>query len=277
MKQKTTILTAITALMATMTIALILSCDSDDLFGLDEQQQTAQTSMTRAGIDMSEYLTLKTYDFTKWTHEDWEILMKATCRLTIDMTKGGMYVIGEKSGNEVNISEKLYNTIKQGYANSNKLLSQHVRRIPRRKNASTEVVNPSGGSRTDCVGQAIAVYCSLDINYVNNRLAAEFPTYDQNGIHRDSLLYAVKLFKSNATQQNKFANTDPTGTLDINGIAAISGHAVNAYVIARYLDGYIIEMLDHKHNDVYIFLIKANAIPALDYENGSTLVYQFIK
>ncbi|MBR1378201.1 MAG: hypothetical protein IJ557_03625 [Bacteroidaceae bacterium] len=43
MKQKTTILTAITALMATMTIALILCCDSDDLFGLDEHPTHASS------------------------------------------------------------------------------------------------------------------------------------------------------------------------------------------------------------------------------------------
>ncbi len=43
MKQETTIYTAITALMATMTIVLILSCDSDDLFGLDEHPTHASS------------------------------------------------------------------------------------------------------------------------------------------------------------------------------------------------------------------------------------------
>lgn len=154
MKQKTTILTAITALMATMTIALILSCDSDDLFGLDEQQQTAQTSMTRAGIDMSEYLTLKTYDVDKWTGKEYMIFGRATERIGITF-KNNQYVFQASCGKDVNISDSLYTKIRSMFNVTNRIFSNNLlqcKRINRRKSSSSEIV----GVLPNCVPMALS-------------------------------------------------------------------------------------------------------------------------
>ena len=243
------------AVAACIGITIYGSCSADeDFWGFDEEY--ISTENTRAEkMDMSEYLTLSTYDFKKWEKEDWDTFIKASIRLTVSVQKDGHYLICEKSGKEVNISEELYNTSKQGYNNSNKLIAQNSKRIPRRKSSSNESNNP----------------------YVNDSLAKVFPTYAQNGIHRDSLLDAVKLFKRNASKQSKFVESDPVNTTYIDGIAAISGHAVNTVLIHKIANYYEIMLLDYKNTDVYIFKVKTYYVPSIDYQSNIKLIFQYIK
>ena len=153
MKQKTTILTAITALMATMTIALILSCDSDDLFGLDEQQQTAQTSMTRAGIDMSEYLELSTYDYTAWSNDDYRIISTAIERMGLSYNKDKhRYQFNIDKNSNINISDSLYAMIIDMAEYSNSILFVNKKKIKRRKTRNSDAV----GVVPDCVPVALS-------------------------------------------------------------------------------------------------------------------------
>lgn len=265
------------AVAACIGITIYGSCSADeDFWGFDEEY--ISTENTRAEkMDMSEYLTLSTYDFKKWEKEDWDTFIKASIRLTVSVQKDGHYLICEKSGKEVNISEELYNTIKQGYNNSNKLIAQNSKRIPRRKSSSNESNNPVNSPQTDCVGEAIAHYLNIDTQYVNDSLAKVFPTYAQNGIHRDSLLDAVKLFKRNASKQSKFVESDPVNTTYIDGIAAISGHAVNTVLIHKIANYYEIMLLDYKNTDVYIFKVKTYYVPSIDYQSNIKLIFQYIK
>ena len=67
--------------------------------------------------DMSEYLTLSTYDSMKWTTADLRILDKAYMRLTKKYENGQAF-IKESKGSELNMSEELFIVIKKIFEDS---------------------------------------------------------------------------------------------------------------------------------------------------------------
>lgn len=254
---------------------VVTACTSDEWFGLDDtNSEYPQT--TRASLN-EEFLDVEETSIQKFTHKDWETFIKASTRLTVSVQKDGQYLICEKTGKEVNISDKLFNFIKQSYENSNKVIAQNSIRIPRKKRSATESNNPTGSTHFDCVGEAIAHYLTIDVSDVNDSLSRVFPTYAQNGIHRDSLLDAVKLFKPDASKQSKFVESDPVNITYINGVAAISGHAVNTASIVKHLNHYHICLVDYRVNDVYSFIIRTYSVPAISYDDNITLIFQYIK
>ena len=84
------------------------------LYRYGEKEKTP-TENTPVEKDMSEYLTLSTYDNTKMTAEDKEILLKAVIRLAkiSSETKDEIdYFLETRKGSDLNISEELFNYIK---------------------------------------------------------------------------------------------------------------------------------------------------------------------
>jgi hypothetical protein len=190
---------------------------------------------------------------------------------------GGLVFDGCTSLKSVKLSEKLFSIVKQFYDNSNNILAQKTKRIRRLKRSSPEQIIPTGGTQTDCVGEAIAYYYNLDINVVNDSLSRVFPCYADSGIHRNNLLRAVQLFNSTASSQNCFTETTPVNETSIYGIAEIPGHAVNTIAIVKVAGHYRITLLDSKNSICYCFDIKSNTVPALDYFDNYPLIPQYIK
>ena len=84
------------------------------LYRYGEKEKTP-TENTPVEEDMSEYLTLSTYDNTKMTAEDKRILLKAVIRLAkiSSETKDEIdYFLETRKGSDLNISEELFNYIK---------------------------------------------------------------------------------------------------------------------------------------------------------------------
>ena len=264
------------ALLVAVAVMAMVACTSDEWFELENQDETIDCYGTRADIDYK-YLDIKESSIQKFTKEDWDNIIEASARLTINVKKNGLYSILESNGREVNISEKLFSIVKQFYDNSNNILAQKTKRIRRLKRSSPEQIIPTGGTQTDCVGEAIAYYYNLDINVVNDSLSRVFPCYADSGIHRNNLLRAVQLFNSTASSQNCFTETTPVNETSIYGIAEIPGHAVNTIAIVKVAGHYRLTLLDSKNSICYCFDIKSNTVPALDYFDNYPLIPQYIK
>jgi len=73
--------------------------------------------------DKSEYLTLSTYDPSKWTYEDNVIVQKALNRMTI-ISENGMSFVKDMKASDLNMSEELFNFIKKGFKDGNTLMEE---------------------------------------------------------------------------------------------------------------------------------------------------------
>ena len=97
------------AVAAMIGITIFGSCSADgDFWGFDNEYASSEN--TRSEVkDMSEYLTLSSYDFTKWTDEDYAIIGKAIERMNITL-KNERYVPLMSSAKAINVSDSLYIT-----------------------------------------------------------------------------------------------------------------------------------------------------------------------
>ena len=73
--------------------------------------------------DKSEYLTLSTYDPSKWTSEDNVIVQKALNRMTI-ISENGMSFVKDMKASDLNMAEELFNFIKKGFEAGNALMEE---------------------------------------------------------------------------------------------------------------------------------------------------------
>ncbi len=97
---------------AVIGITIYGSCSADgDFWGFDEE--CALTENTRAEKkDMSEYLTLSTYNSKEWSSKDYDILTKAIGRIGVSFSETKhCYEFNASSGKQINISDSLYNRI----------------------------------------------------------------------------------------------------------------------------------------------------------------------
>jgi hypothetical protein len=89
------------------------------LSGYIQRGAYKSSMIAKKGDDSTEYLSLSTYKLSKMSKKDVKTLFRATGRLNI-YTNDGLYHIKQTSGAQVNISEQLYQFIKQGFEYTNK-------------------------------------------------------------------------------------------------------------------------------------------------------------
>ena len=109
----------------------------------------------------SPFLKMSTYRASQLTEEDYTILEEAESRLTI-LEQDGFYYIQERCGQDVNISEELYQFIRKGYKLKNQIRSgTNIARyqIPRTKSMSENT-----SELPDCVFYAILNTGSTKLN-----------------------------------------------------------------------------------------------------------------
>ena len=226
------------AVAAMIGITIYGSCSADeDIWGFDNEYPSLEN--TRSEVkDMSEYLTLSTYDPTKWTYEENVIIQKALNRMTLT-SKDGLGFIQETKGGELNMSEELFNLIKKGFEDGNALMKESYQGTNnKKKNARRKTRDPEGNMHfctgQDCVGHSIAYYLNYDIEYVNNVIHNDLLSYPELDVPKEDLEYTLRLFHP-FIRQNYFHPIDAVFPYLISGIILIPNHAINGYCI--YLNG----------------------------------------
>lgn len=128
------------AVAAMIGVTIYGSCSTDEDFWGFDAIKTSEENTRSELMDMSEYLTLSTYDFNKWTEEDYRIMEIAEDRMGVYYAESkNKYDIAAKNGKSINISESLYNTIQSQYELTNSILNAKTNhKIIRRKRSNAE-------------------------------------------------------------------------------------------------------------------------------------------
>lgn len=196
---KTIWLTAVTLVIMTAT-----SCSSEaDYFGLDEVNETFNAErVTRASfIDCAEYLTISSYDISKWSDDDFNAYDAAVERIGVSFSKtNNKYIFEEPNAEQINISDSLYNCVISMYEHSNilvnKVLVPSSVAVKRLKSSGVESLSPSSSMSArdnDCVPAAIsnmgvgaptyqAVIAKCDSLFENWDKAGGVPTDNVKGL-----------------------------------------------------------------------------------------------
>ena len=231
-------------------ITIYASCSADeDFWGFDEGYTS--TENTRAEMkDMSEYLSLSTYDYKKWTDEDYTVIGKAIERMNFTFHKD-RYVSQVSCAKNVNISDSLYKTIQNMYEHTNMLIRTGSNgKIVRNK----RTVGETSGFVCDCVPQAVAHmgaphYTTLD--QVLAKCTELFPNWQsQGGILEPYVIqliyefHPVKPYK-NMSFCKKNKATDLDSLVLLFHWSETTGHAVNAYKYDPTTSNKLIYYVDH--------------------------------
>ena len=99
----------------------MIACSNDDWYANDCINETSVT--TRASLN-GEYLDIKATSCEDMSQEDWNNINKAIFRMTIKCENGLSYV-QESCGRDLNMSETLFNFIKDGFEHANKLTNEN--------------------------------------------------------------------------------------------------------------------------------------------------------
>jgi hypothetical protein len=214
-KTKKMILAVITALVFVGIFSGLQSCSSED-------SQNMQSSQL-------EYLDLKTFEMSKMSVKDMEIIGQALQRLNIYKSKG-LYQIKQTSGEQVNISEDLFIYIKKGFELTNHYSLSSS--IPRFKAGPAE----GGGNTQDlthCVSYALAALGGFSYETLATYSDSK---YGSNGVLSGDVGSFFFHFYPNGTS---IAPRDLNGgfmgknilffkiTETVGGVIKTTGHAVN--------------------------------------------------
>lgn len=133
-------------------ITIYGSCSADeDFWGFDANNTSEEN--TRSEVkDMSEYLTLSTYDFDLWTERDYVIIGKAIQRIGVVFSKTkNQYEFHAKGGKAINISDSLFRCVTNLFEHTNTILNMdETMKIIRKK------ANREGPILLDCVPAALS-------------------------------------------------------------------------------------------------------------------------
>ena len=267
------------AVAACIGITIYRSCSADeDFWGFDEEYTS--TENTRSEVkDMSEYLTLSTYEPNKWTYEDNMIIQKALNRMTIK-SKDGMGFIQETKGSELNMSKELFNFIKNGFEGGNKLMkennhskSYNKKSISRRKTRNPENFNFHNCTYQDCVGHCIAYYRGLNVDEVNNTIQARYSYYPDFYVRDEDIEDVFGLFWSFVCH-GYFLPQNATFPYAVPGIILIPNHAINGYYIYIYGSDYVITCYDDQKKKMWFFFLYTNQCAPCP-ENVSTTLFGY--
>ena len=261
---------------STLAVMAMVACTSDEWFDFENPEESINYNGTRADINY-EYLDIKESSFAHMTDKDWEVVAKARTRLTVIIQKDGQASIKEKSGKEVNISERVYEFIKTSYKNGNEvLLGLTEKKTSRKKRSSVE---GSGHICTwkDCVGHSISYNWLLNLETGNATLQLFYPSYSSSGIPRADMLDAVRIFSLTANKYNRYVGAS-FFNCSLNGILVISNHAENAESIERsYVKTtYTLNSYDSQSAKYRSYEILGDTVPSLS-PNGNVVINDYIK
>lgn len=181
------------------------SCINDDLYEYGNDLNNSSEYRNQEFLDLSDYS-----DLGHLSVRDQLILQEAEERMNIQFIDG-LFKTRYNKGAEINVSDKLFDYIKDNYDHLNFLTEktktpQKTRRV---KSNAPESSSPYAGE--DCVPIAISHYCGISYEEAIAGLVGKHLT----------LIEAVRIFKPNATEKSKL-ELSSTG-----GILTLFGHVAN--------------------------------------------------
>ena len=176
------------------------------------------------GKDYSEYLDLGTFELSKMSEKDMNIMSQALQRLDIDM-KEGLYHVKQISGAEVNISEELFNYLVASF--------EHTNTIFKPKSVDTSIVRLKYGfmegdgepqDSTYCVAYALAGMGGVSFGRARAYIDS---LYGSNGVPAYAIDSVVRHFYPNA--KNTLNGGYMNNAFIYFQTSDSTGHAVNGY------------------------------------------------
>lgn len=215
-------------------VAVACSSCNDTFFDEDRASLTTKSSSLR-------FLDVSTTDILVMSEDDFHALDAAMQRLEVEY-EGSFCVIGRTDYRNLNISKKLYYTVKQLCENGNRLVASthHLSSFPLIKDGSPESGNQVMPS--DCVAYALyGMGADLQVTL------PFIQTYYSDGVLLVDMEYVVGLFFSDADKvKHPSANGEWT-SFPRPMICTKAGHAVNCvrYTLSSGAALYV----DHQNND----------------------------
>ncbi len=226
---------ALLVAVATMIgITVYGSCSADeDFWGFDEEY--ASTENTRAETkDMSEYLTLSTYNPKCWKNKELMLVGKAIERIGIIFNESKhRYEFGATSCRDVNISDSLYHVITSMFEHTNKAMATcGARNNNRQKMRSGEVY----GYGFDCVPSAISNMGENAPSYAEAiaKCTELFPMWATQGVPGKRVKEFIEVYTpvrefNNLTFCQGLTGSLPNIVTCYSHYGGSGRHAVNAY------------------------------------------------
>ncbi len=236
---KTIWLTVIAFVIMTTT-----SCSSDaDYFGLDDVNETynAERTTRASFIDCSEYLTISSYDISKWNDDDFNAYDAAVERIGVSFSKTkNKYVFEEPNAEKINISDSLYNCVISMHEHSNMLINKvmipYDVAVKRVKSSNTESLSPPSSMTArdnDCVPAAISKMGVGAPTYqaVIARCDSLFKDWDTNGGVPTSNVRELIEYYTPVVEETDLEFLDSDDEIFprcVTLLGSSGGHAVNA-------------------------------------------------
>lgn len=260
MKTKVHLSQVMLACMVLTLITAMYSCEGDEFWGF-ENEYLNESINTRANTN-SEFLDIHSTSPSGMTKKDWEIIGQALLRMTI-INENDLSFVRDADGGKLNMSDRLFDFLKNGFDYGNKLLvdDKHVifdkhKHVARRKTSAVEAFqhNCTGN---DCVGHSISHYLHLDIESVNSTIHASLSSYPNYPVPCVNLESTLNLFQS-FTKQSKFFPQNGPFPYAIAGIILIPGHALNGIYAYKYGGQCVIVCYDDQAKSSPIYYVPNN-------------------
>ena len=253
MKQKELFLLMFSSVLLSSTF---ISCEGNGMYGIEEDLYPCSEDMecvkTRAVY--TEYLDLPTYEPEIMTKRDFKkrrlkLVVLAAERMGLSFINNH-YVFTASCGNEVNISDSLFNYVKEQFEYSNKILNENSSEsIIRLKRGNNEWGNGSN-NLPNCVPAAISHMGKGTPSYDNVVRRCDY--YDSDwrttgGVDGMFVGPIIREFYSNTeTMYSLPKDTTFTPNKCVMMLKrGTKGHTVNVDDIEAYIDGHMISYSDY--------------------------------
>src|SRR5690554_5764734 len=151
----------------------------------------------------SEFISIESeIDIDKLSKLEFDKLRVALSRIDIFMDDTGLYKIVQNSGQEINISDKLFNYLKEAVENSNRVFKSPKNKlsIPRLKSGDEQ----PGGGRADCVAHTIsAISAQLGVSYGYNEINDWITgNYGYEGVPKEAISMVIENYFQNCSMNS---------------------------------------------------------------------------
>lgn len=208
-------------------ISIFIACTGNDDIEILNDMETRQTRCVPS------ILNLSSYEPTKWTANDYEMMAEAAIRMGVSFSKSkNKYIYEASSGADVNIADSLYNLVKNQFELTNSIInSAGNTKVVRRKTSEMEGNN---SEIPNCVPMAISNMGQNAPSYAE--VVAACDSIDpgwrtKGGVDSDKVqtilnLYTPTTYRTNMNGVNSGTNLNKCVLLIDQGDS--KDHAVNA-------------------------------------------------
>ena len=258
-------------LFVTTTIILLASCSQDDDYYDSDMYKSHKLDINIGTRGFSnKYLEISTYDSEKWTKEDYKIMALAEERMGVTFIKN-RYIIKASCGEDVNISDSLFNLVKSRFEYSNSIINANSsKRLVRMKKGDPE----SSSIVPDCVPAAVAHMGQGAPSY--DAVVAKCDLYDPNwrnngGVASSHVGPIIRCFTNATTLAALPSDTNfiPNKCVMLIPKTGKRDHAVNVTNVTFHSGGATISYEDHSSSSNGSGSIQSNQMTSIYPFKGS--------